>query len=51
MTTVLVTHVKEVEEDRWIRKLVTHGKEKEDDEEGQLMVQLLTQLDWEEEEE
>ena len=44
----LVTHVEEVEEDQWMKKLMTHAKDKgeeEEEEEGR----WLTQVDWEEE--
>ena len=33
MTTALVTHVEEMKDDQWMRKLVTHAKEKREEEE------------------
>ena len=44
-TTALATHLEEVEEDQWIKKLMTHAKEKgqeeeEEEEEGPCTTQV-----------
>ena len=47
----LVTHVEEIEEDHWMRKLMTDAKEKAEEDEEEEEGLWMTQVDQEEEQE